>query len=186
MAEEIVVKYNMRAGRIALSVFGLAICTLMIVFGWNTMDSTYTRLNPESFFAGGICGVIFLLWNLRSLCDGKPFLETSEDGVFVGESLHCYIPWENVHDIKIRKDYVELRMRSYTVQVLAIELRDPDNVFFDKLSHRFLRKFFYREFPIDLVPDTATSWTSERLRDALRKRWSEAVNTPATNDASDG
>lgn len=185
MAGEIIVKYNMRAGRIALSVFGLAICVLMTIFGWSTMDSNGARHNPEGFFATGILGVVFIIWNLRSLCDGKPFLETSEDGIFIGERLHCYVPWKTVKDIKIRTDYVEFRQHSSTVKVLAIELIDPDNVYFDKLSHRLLRKYFFREFPIDLIPDTATSWTSERLRDALRRRWAEAVNTPATNDASD-
>ena len=104
MSEEIIVKYNMRAPLIAGCVFVCLISGAMIVFGWGTLDHPGPRDNPEAFIGFGAFGVVWAVWKIRALASGKPYLETSEDGIFVGAGLHCYIPWENVEDISIRRD----------------------------------------------------------------------------------
>ncbi|WP_338667224.1 hypothetical protein [Pseudodesulfovibrio methanolicus] len=176
MPEEVIVKYTMRAPLIALCVFVCLISGAMIAFGWGTLDHQVPRQNPEAFIGLGVLGLVWAVWTVRSLASGKPYLETSEEGIFVGTGLHCYIPWENVGDISARQNEVRTRFGTTTVKVCSIDLKDPDNVYFDKFSHRMLRKYFGRGLPINLASDARTSWPSERLAAALRERWQREVD----------
>jgi hypothetical protein len=173
MAEEIVVKYTMRASMIVLCIFAFLTCLGAMAFGWATWSTTLSRQSPEVFVGAGGLGALWAGWTVINLAGGKPFLETSREGIFIGTGLHRYVPWENVRGITARENEIRTRFGNSIVKVCSIELHDPDNIYFDKFLHRIARNYLDRSQIIDLPADARTNWTSERLAGALRKRWQQ-------------
>ncbi|MCJ2164206.1 MULTISPECIES: hypothetical protein [unclassified Pseudodesulfovibrio] len=119
--------------------------------------------------------------SLYSLAADKPYLETSKDGLMVGEFVRWYCPWSNVRDIavigvgkRIGRS-VLIPSPTVTVSELVVEFYAPEDLLFDSRLFALLSGIVIKDGRAVLELATRTTMTKEKLCGLLRERWQQAI-----------
>ena len=146
MSEEIIVKNGSRAVLITLSIMRLIISLAVAVFfPLMGFDGNYAVKGLLAWI-GSFVGIAYCGWSIFSLSSGKHYLESSSDGLMIGGSVRCYVPWNNFHDIRVEKKETEgdrvflQKTPSIINKILIFELINPDEIFFDKIGRASCRE----------------------------------------------
>ncbi len=181
----------MRPVGIALCSFGLFGTIGFLLF--SIFGSFTAQSDGEIYLARllAMVGIAAFVWKMIILNAQKNFLETSEDGIKLSNSITKYIPWDNIKDIVVEEQESEQEAEEdYSpfinykpAPVIYLELHSADKILFEstvrKFSARKINKFIaqlsaeHNRIPLEIM---ISVHTQEEICKMLRARWERAVS----------
>ena len=191
MPEEVILRNDMRPVGIALCSFGLMGAMGFLLLSY--FGSFAAQSEGEILLARVLAtaGIVAFVWKMTVLNDQKNFLETSDDGIKIYNSITKYIPWENVKNIAIKRREIDPGADKQRTQylngiptpVIYLELYSADKILFEskvrKLSARKIDKFLKQiaadnnRLALDIL---ITAHTQEEICAMLQARWKLTLN----------
>jgi len=186
LPEEVILRNDMRPVGIALCSFGLMGTVGFLLLSY--FGSFATQSEGEILLARVLAtaGITAFVWKMTVLNGQKNFLETSDDGIKIYNSITKYIPWENIKNIDIKRREIDPDADGQRTQylndiptpVIYLELHSTDKILFEskvrKLSAPKIDKLL-KQIAVDnnrLALDILiTAHTQEEICDMLRARW---------------
>jgi len=143
-------------------------------------------------------GIAAFLWKMIILNGQKNFLETSDDGIRIIDTITKYIPWDNIKNIAIEEatpppdpdaeDYSPF-LKPRVTPVIYLELHNADDILFERNVYKFsARKVdkFIKELKADEnrinLDILITVHSQKEICEMLRARWNQAMSDESTSN----